>query len=164
MERRPAHRVHLLVLEDRGGALAVEREFDHRAGGVQRMPELALGDLERDRLAAAPVQDSGHEALAAQAARRAGMTPFAVGDGELRGLLIGHERRVMVAGTRVPTRSGRGAAYPNCFAALKIRSTSKNAGLGTPSKLTRPFWCSGGCGRGFPPSQPGRTRNSCRAK
>ena len=58
----------------------------------------------------------------------------------------------------------RGLDIPNCFAALKIRSTSKNAGLGTPSKLTRPFWCSGGCGRGFPPSQPGRTRNSCRAK
>jgi hypothetical protein len=66
-------------------------------------------------------------------------------------------------------RGDREGAYTpgrarNCLVALKIRWTSKNAGLRTPSNDTRPFWWIGGCGRGLPPSQSGRTRNSCSAK
>jgi hypothetical protein len=78
-------------------------------------------------------------------------------------------RRASARRRRWRTRAVRAEPYTpgrarNCLVALKIRCTSKNAGLRTPSNDTRPFWWIGGCGRGFPPSQSGRTRNSCSAK
>ena len=60
-----------------------------QAGGAgERAPELALGDGDRDRLAAA-VEDARDEALLAQAARLGRAEPVALGDHEF-GAFSGH--------------------------------------------------------------------------
>ena len=71
MRRLTAHRVVLRVLEHRRGALPVELKLDDRAGRLQGVAQLACTDRERQRIAAAPVQDAGNETLPAEAARGA---------------------------------------------------------------------------------------------
>ncbi len=67
-----AHRVHLLLLDDhRDGLAAVDLEIEERGALADDRPHLAFLHLERARIRAARVDDSGHQALAAQAARGA---------------------------------------------------------------------------------------------
>ncbi len=70
VRRLTAHRVVLRVLEHRRGALPVELELDDRAGRLQGVTQLARIDRERQRIAAASVQDAGHEALSPQTTGR----------------------------------------------------------------------------------------------
>ena len=88
-----AHRIDLVLLEDRGVrlALAVDLDVEDRvqaAGAGQRAAELPLRDGDRDRLAAA-VEDARHEPLLAQAARLGRAEPLALGDDEF-GAFSGH--------------------------------------------------------------------------
>jgi hypothetical protein len=83
----PAHLVQLVVLEDRGVALAraVDLDVEDRveaAGAGQRAPELALLHADRNRLAA-PVEDAGDEALLAQAPRLGRAEPRALRNRQL---------------------------------------------------------------------------------
>ena len=81
-----AHGIDLVLLEDRGVrlALAVDLDVEDRVearGTGERAAQLALGDADRDRLAAA-VEDARHEPLLAQAARLGRAEPFALRDEE----------------------------------------------------------------------------------
>jgi hypothetical protein len=107
VHRVPAHGVALSVLEHRRSRVAAQLELDHGAAGSERVTQLALVDGEGHRVVAAAVEDAGHLALAAQAARGARVGDLARGDGELGGL-TGHGRRRMVAPrrSRAPSRAG----------------------------------------------------------
>jgi hypothetical protein len=68
--RLTAHRVMLGVLEHGRRALAVQRELDDGARRLQRVPQVARVHGERERIAAAAVEDAGDETFATQAAGR----------------------------------------------------------------------------------------------
>ena len=94
VDRLAAHRVVLDVLDDhRGRRGAVDREVEHGAGVRERGAQRERIDRERQRLVAAAVDDAGHEALLAQATRRARALDGACVDRE--GLMVrtGHNGR-----------------------------------------------------------------------
>ena len=111
-----AHRVHLVVLEDRRvrAAGAVDLDVEDRVearGARERAAQLALGDRDRDRLAA-PVEHAGDEPLLAQAARLARAQVAPRGDDQL-GALSGHSA-AECSGTPVRTCSIRTCSRSCC--------------------------------------------------
>src|SRR4051794_35468975 len=85
--------MQLLVLHHhRDHGVAADLEVDHGRAGVQRVAEVARGNLERTALAAAAaVDDAGHEAGLAQAAHRARPLLGALLDGQLWALRGSHD-------------------------------------------------------------------------
>ncbi len=73
MDELPAQRILLVVLENRRARpiLALEDDVEdrvHAAAAGQHAPELALGNADRVRRIAVPVDDPGDQAAAAQPA------------------------------------------------------------------------------------------------
>ena len=95
VHRRAVDRMTNKVLDDdRGSGAAVDLKLEHRARMLEREAQGALVDLERDRILAAAVDDSGDAPLTAQApsgARSGGVT-VAYGEGSCSGLRHGGER------------------------------------------------------------------------
>ena len=99
------HRVLLVVLEDRGvgGLLAFERDVEDRVQPLsagQHAPQLSLGNADRVRLLAAPVEHGRNQPLLAQAARFGGAAALALLYLQLHSL-AGH-RRGSLATVRAP--------------------------------------------------------------
>ena len=94
----PAHRVALLVLDDHGQALAaVDLDVEQRVALCQHPAQAARVDLERDGVRADPVDDAGHEALAAQPPVRPRAALLARVERQQGSLAGRHQRRILAA-------------------------------------------------------------------